>query len=187
MAEKKDELLNHNYDGIQEYDNSLPGWWVALFYLCTIWGGIYVIYYHFGPGMSQIELLTAQMRDAEAKAVAQPKSGEVTEASLLALVADPAQIKKGAEVFLQKCASCHGQQGQGIVGPNLTDDHWIHGGTLVDIRRVVVDGVLSKGMLAWRGIIPDEEINSAVAYIRSIRGTNPPNAKAAEGALAPAS
>ena len=190
MADK-DELLDHDYDGIQEYDNDLPRWWVNIFWLTALFAVVRVGYYHFGPGLLQYQRLAVEMSELEAtRAASAAKAGagvSVTEAGLLALTKDTAALKKGAEVFTAKCVACHLEHGQGLVGPNLTDDYWIHGGKLMDMHKVVTAGVLDKGMLAWKGVISDDEINSVVAYIWTLHGTNPPNPKAPQGDLAPRS
>lgn len=176
---KEDELLSHNYDGIQEYDNSLPRWWRWLFYITIVISGVYVTFFHFGPGKSQEQLLASEMQAvAKARLAA---SGEVTEEELLAAL-KPANIELGKGVFQTRCLACHGAQGQGLVGPNLTDDFWIHGGKLVEIRKTIREGVPAKGMIAWKDSMTEAEVRAVVMYIRSIRGTNPPGAKAAEGA-----
>ena len=78
---------------------------------------------------------------------------------------------------------CHGPQGQGLIGPNLTDTSWIHGGKLSEIKNTIENGVLDKGMLAWKGVLSPDEINNVVAYVHSLKGTNPPNPKAAQGVV----
>lgn len=183
MSEKKqDELLAHNYDGIQEYDNSLPGWWVGLFWVTVIFGVIYVGYYVFGPGLSQEQTLALELKQIEATKQAAPAQ-ERSEAMMLAMVSNASDVQAGKAVFDGKCVPCHGAQAQGIVGPNLTDDYWIHGGTLLEIRKTIVEGVPAKGMVSWRGLLTDKEIDSVVAYIRTLHGSNPPGAKAQEGQL----
>lgn len=183
---EKDELLDHNYDGIQEYDNDLPRWWVALFWGGIIFGVFYVGYFHFAGGKFTTELIAAEMKKIdEQKAVAQeaaPKE-ESSRESLLVLASDQQALSAGQEVFIAKCAACHLEKGQGLVGPNLTDDYWIHGGDITDIKTVIVNGVLDKGMIAWGPLLKPEEVNQVTAYVWSINGTNPPNPKAPQGDL----
>ena len=183
MAER-DELLKHNYDGIQEYDNDLPKWWVWLFWATAIFGVFHVAYYHFGPGEFTEEILARDMQELEQIRIqSQPpvQAPEDTEAALLALASNTEALAKGQSVYMTKCLACHGPQGGGLVGPNLTDDFWIHGGSLTQIQELIQKGVAEKGMLAWKGVIPDEEIQAVTIYIRSLRGTNPANPKAPEG------
>lgn len=189
-SREEDKILSHNYDGIQEYDNSLPLWWQYLFLISMVFALVYMVYYHFGPGLSQEEVLAGEMREAQEREVrlaAAKKAAEpADEASvLLALTTQPEVVAKGKEIFLGKCVPCHGQFGQGIVGPNLTDDYWLHGGKITDIKNTVTNGVLEKGMLAWKTMLNEGEINAVVSYVWSLHGTNPPSPKAPEGKLEP--
>ncbi len=186
MAQEQDKLLNSNYDDIQEYDNDLPKWWLWLFYITVIFAVVYVIYYHGGFTQQTHEYLASQMAEIEQhKQAAETKmaANEPGEPEMLAIAKDSSLLAKGKEIFIGKCAACHGQLGEGLVGPNLTDNNWIHGGKILDIKKVVREGVLEKGMVPWAGVISPEEINAAVAYVWSLHGTNPPNAKAPEGAV----
>ncbi len=183
MAEK-DQLLKHNYDGIKEYDNDLPRWWVHTFTITTIGGLIYAVWFHFLWGTTPQDVLAKEMAaigDMRAKNVAASSSPELTNEAFLAMVKDSSVVAKGQAVFMAKCVACHGAQGGGIVGPNLTDDHWIHGGKPLDIRKVIIEGVAAKGMIPWGTQLPPAEIDAVSAYVLSLRGTNPPGAKAAEG------
>jgi len=180
---KQDELLNSNYDGIQEYDNDLPRWWLYLFYITIAFGVVYVGYYMFGPGQSQEQIVIAQLaEDAKLAAAAAPSEGPSADA-LIALASNADALKKGHEVFVARCVACHGPDGQGLIGPNLTDKYWIHGGKITDLVKVVENGVLDKGMLAWKGVLQPAELQSVVAYVWSIRGTTPANPKAPQGDL----
>ena len=183
MADK-DELLEHDYDGIREYDNDLPLWWVNIFWITTIFGIGYAIYVHTGMAETDHDRLARQL--AELKAVTeqtqQQESSQVTEKSLLSLTQDAAVVKVGQEVYDAKCAVCHGAEGQGLIGPNLTDEYWIHGGgTLIGIRHIVLEGVVEKGMLAWKGQLKPKEIDAVTAYIWTLQGSKPPSPKAPEG------
>ena len=188
--EKKniDQIRKANYDGIQEYDNDLPRWWVWLFYLTGVYGVIYVIgFYGFDTMIPPVphELSEGVAANKTApktvapNVVAQPS---VDEAALLkAVLNSPEKIAKGKEVFLARCAACHKTDGGGLVGPNLTDDSWIHGGSLKEIKAVIENGVLEKGMLAWKSMLSQDDIRAVTAYVRTLKGSTPANAKAAEG------
>ncbi|RMG42327.1 MAG: cytochrome oxidase subunit III [Candidatus Dadabacteria bacterium] len=187
MAER-DELLEHNYDGIQEYDNDLPRWWLGIFVLTTIFAVGYIFYTHSGMFESQKERLARRLAEIEALKSAKQKSSSsaaITEQALLALTKDKNALEEGKTIFAQKCAACHGQHGEGLIGPNLTDDYWLHGGKITDLVKVVTNGVLEKGMLAWKGVLKEDQINNVVAYIWTLHGTNPTNAKAPQGKLVP--
>lgn len=182
---KEDELLSHNYDGIEEYDNDLPKWWVHLFIITAVFGVVYVLYYHLGPGLSQEEVLVLDLeqieKDKKLKAEKEASAPKEESVDLAMLVTDSSRIASGKEVFTGKCASCHGPDGGGTIGPNLTDNYWIHGGSLEQIKGVIEKGVLEKGMLAWKGILKDDEIINVISYIHSIKGTTPTNPKAPQG------
>lgn len=96
---------------------------------------------------------------------------------------DTASLDAGKQIFITNCASCHGQQGQGGIGPNMTDNYYIHGGGINDLISTIITGVPIKGMISWKGILNDQQINQVASYIMSLRGTNPPNPKAAQGEL----
>lgn len=179
-------IAGHEYDGIQEFDNPLPRWWVQMFYLTIAFAIGYYGYYEFGPGKGlseefEQEFAANQIARAQKTPSNPSGSGEGAQARLVALVKDPSQREKGKAVYTGKCASCHGPQGQGSIGPNLTDDHWIHGGSLADIAKSVSQGVPDKGMPPWKAMLSPEELDSVVVYVKSIKGTQPPNPKAPQG------
>ena len=185
----KDQLLESEYDGIQEFDNDLPGWWRALFYVTIVLGLIYAGYMHLVSGESLQQQFARQIAE-EKQLAAQIQAAQPVvaiadeEAALLKLAADTQALAGGKGVYAGKCSPCHGPDGQGVIGPNLTDDYWIHGGKITDIRTVVENGVPDKGMLAWKPLLTPEELKSVVVYIYSIHGTNPANPKPPQGNLA---
>ena len=175
-------LLNHNYDGIHELDHVLPRWWLWLFYVTIIFAAWYSGYYLSGNGPTPQQELKTAMKEFENL---KPKSAspEKDTAALLAAYKDPQKLKHGAEIFAAKCLACHGDKGQGIVGPNLTDDFWLHGdGRLEEISEVVINGVAEKGMPPWGSILTPEEIRDVSAFIHSLHGSNPASPKAPQGA-----
>lgn len=179
----KDLLLDHNYDGIQELDHMLPRWWVWLFYCTIVFSAWYVGYYMSGYGPTPEQELAIVMKEIEAKrpvATATGSGGEET--ALLAAYKDPEKLKLGLEVYKGKCLACHGDKGQGVVGPNLTDDYWIHGqGTLKDLAKMISEGVPAKGMPPWGPVLTPQELQNTAAYVHSLYGTNPAGAKAPQG------
>ncbi len=183
-----DQLIQgHSYDGIKEYDNPMPGWWVWLFWVCVAFSVVYYVGIEFMDFVDTYEDDLAQSQQAlEARRAAYAEANpsfEPTPEALADVVANASMVEQGAETYTAVCASCHGQQGEGIIGPNLTDPYWIHGGTNVDIFNVLTDGVVAKGMPAWEGNLTAEERAALVAYIRSIEGTDPPGAKEPQGEL----
>jgi len=184
MAEFEDKVL-HELDGIKEYDNPMPGWLMAIWWGSLIFSAAYLIFYalSFGEGTMEAEYRGATQQavsavDAyfEANPLVPPSPAE-----LLAGAANPAVLEVGRARFTRTCASCHGEQAQGLIGPNLTDDRWIHGGQVEQIFQSVVKGWPAKGMPPWGRAIPPEEIAALVSYIRSVQGASPPNPKAPEG------
>ena len=162
-------LMDHEYDGIQEYDNPLPRWWVWIFWGSVIWAAGYFVVYHVtksAPGVHaeyQAEL-------AAAGALA-PKTVAATPESLEKAMSDAATVESGKAVFALRCAACHADKGQGLVGPNLTDKHWVHGeGKLTDIHKLVAEGVAAKGMPAWEKQLTPTELVQVVAYVGTLRG-----------------
>jgi cytochrome c oxidase cbb3-type subunit 3 len=181
-SRERDRLLAHDYDGIEEYDNPLPGWWVWLFWATIAFSGVYVAVYHFGPGPSVIASYEEEVRLAgEREARGAAAGGALTEEALGALQKNGMAMARARETFVQRCAACHGDKGQGIIGPNLTDEYWLHGGTLTDIHRTISEGVPEKGMVPWKGQLGPAEIASMAAFLGTLRGTNPPGAKPPQG------
>jgi len=184
----QDHLLEHSYDGIQEFDNPMPRWWVYLFWATIIFSILYFFNVPgFGIGKGRIadydrDIAAAASADAKRKA-AQPAgaSGE----QLTAMTKDASVVALGKQVFGQNCAACHRADAGGQIGPNLADDYWLHGGTLEKIHKTVVDGVLEKGMPPWGKVLKPNQLDAVVAYIYTLRGTNPPNPKAPQGDLVP--
>jgi cytochrome c oxidase cbb3-type subunit III len=137
----------HAFDGIQEYDNNLPRWWLWLFYATIIWAVWYIPYYNGGPGKVGPERLKDDLTALSVERATLNAGGTLDEAGLRALAADPARIAAGKAVFAQKCVACHGPEGLGGAGPNLRDRHWIFGSTMTDIV-----GVLEKGGRSGKGM-----------------------------------
>jgi cytochrome c oxidase cbb3-type subunit 3 len=123
------------------------------------------------------ELADIRARFASA---AQAAQGANDEQSLLTFISNQDNIAAGAKLYTEKCLPCHGAKGEGLIGPNLTDNHWIHGGSALDIQRVIREGVPAKGMIAWKEMMPADQINQTVAFLWSIKDTNIPG-KAPEG------
>lgn len=173
-------LIEHNYDGIQEYDNPLPRWWVYLFYATIAFA---VLYYFNVPGIGVGKGRIANYEaDMAAWRAAHPQdAGGASPEQLAALAADPAAIESGKAVYTTNCASCHRADAGGMIGPNLTDEFWIHGGTLPEIQKTIIDGVLAKGMPNWGKLLKPDQVNAVTVYVASLKGTNPPNPKAPEG------
>lgn len=186
IEKEKDVLLDHNYDGIQELNNKLPPWWLWLFYICIIFSVIYIYRYHFsGSDWSSDKEWTEEMASAEAKLAAyRAETGDVVDENNVTLLTDEASLKNGETIFNEpgKCATCHKTDGGGLIGPNMTDEYWIHGGDIKDLYKVIKNGVVEKGMISWASQLSPKQMQEVASYILvKLAGTNPPGAKAPEG------
>jgi len=184
MAEYEDKVL-HELDGIREYDNPLPGWLMAIWWGAILFSALYLAFYALSFGERSMESEYRAETDAALAAVqahfdANPLVPP-TAANLLAGAKDPAVLDLGAVRFGKSCAPCHGAQAQGLIGPNLTDDRWIHGGGVEQVFQSIAKGWPAKGMPPWGRAVPPEELSALVSYVRSLQGSNPPNARPAEG------
>jgi cytochrome c oxidase cbb3-type subunit III len=179
-------IPNHEADGIRELDNLLPRWWVWLFYLTILFSVAYMGYYHvFKRGDLQAAEYTREARRGEEIKNAALVKFESSMGSLNP-DSDKAVLAKGEQIHLQMCAPCHRPDGGGLVGPNLTDDYWIHGSNYTDTIKTIVNGVPEKGMLTWRGVLKPNEIQAVASYLYTLRGTHPPNPKIREDQAGPA-
>ena len=177
------EMDGHSYDGITECDNPMPNWWVWTFFLTIVFGIGYFVHYGVGMGPTLNQELAEAMIEIE-KLKSHTPAGDETEESLTQAMAQNDSLTTGAAVYAGRCAVCHGQNLQGVIGPNLTDSYWIHGiGSRVDTVKMVRQGVPDKGMPPWEGVLKKEEVYAVTAYILSKRGSNPMNAKAPQGNL----
>lgn len=173
----------HEYDGIIEHDNPLPMWWLWTFFLTIIFSFIYFIHYELAGGQTQAEELAAAMAEIEqAQSKAHTSSPMETEDSLKAAFGKDGMLALGESQYTSKCASCHGAQLQGLIGPNLADKFWLHGkGSRMDIVKVIRDGVAEKGMPPWGPVMKKDEIYAVSAFILAKRGTQAPDAKEPQG------
>jgi cytochrome c oxidase cbb3-type subunit 3 len=177
------EDIVHEYDGILEADNRLPRWWLG-----TLWGAVlfatgYWIYYH-SSGAGQLpsqEYADLKKRELAAEAERIKAAGEVTDEMLITLSKDSGTVEQGKAVFDQTCVTCHAAGGMGNIGPNLTDEYWLHGGKPKQIYTTVHDGFLAKQMPAWGKQLGEEKTRSVVAYVLTIRDTHAPGGKAPQG------
>lgn len=177
--------LSHDYDGISELDNKLPPWWIAAFALTILFSGIYLYRYHVSHSAPlQIEELEISMKQAEAETAAYlaKSANNVDENSVTML--DAGAIASGKELFTQNCIACHGTAGEGnTVGPNLTDNYWIHGGDIKDVFKSIKYGWVEKGMRSWKEDFTPIQMAQLASFVKSLKGSNPPNAKEPQGEL----
>lgn len=181
--EKESEvMMDHDYDGIKELDNRIPPWFSWLFYVTIIFSVWYMIHYHvLGTGKLQAEEYEAEVQLAELKRAELIRSGAFINEETVTLLTEAADLQTGKAIYDANCVACHGQYGEGLVGPNLTDDYWIQGGGIKNVFKVTKYGVPAKGMIAWQSQLSPNQMQEVSSYIISLYGTNPPNPKAPEG------
>lgn len=185
VEEEESIMLEHDYDGIRELDNNLPPWWKYGFYLTIVVSVIYLFNFHvLGTGDLQLKEYEDELAQAklEVEAFMKTSANNVDE-STVKLLTDASDIAAGKTVFIANCAACHGQLGEGTVGPNFADDYWIHGGSVQDIFKSIKYGWIEKGMKSWKEDLSPMQIAQVSSFIKSLRGTNPPNGKAPQGDL----
>lgn len=177
--------LGHEYDGIRELDNSLPPWWLWLFYGTIIWAAVYLWYYHVsdrGPSQEQEYIAAMEMGEAEKAKFLASQADAIDEKTVTLLTAE-ADLAEGKEIYTANCLVCHGAGGEGGVGPNFTDKYWIHGGSINNLFSTIKYGVPEKGMISWKAQLRPGAMQKVASYILSMQGTNPPNQKAPQGDL----
>lgn len=179
-----DVLTDHSYDGIQEYDNPMPSWWKLLFYVSIVWAVIYVAGIAVGAvNTYEDDLKTgqAELADIRAQYARENAGPKVSDELILTASKDAGVVKKGAEVFGANCAACHGDKGQGLIGPNLADKFWLHGGKPTSVYKSIADGITTKGMPAWLAVLGEDDTMAVMAFVTSIQGTEPAGGKAPQG------
>lgn len=185
IEEEDSILLDHDYDGIRELDNNLPPWWKYGFYLTIVVAVVYLFNFHvLGTGDLQIKEYEKEMAQAKIDVDEFMKtSASNVDENTVKILTEASDIAAGKDVFLASCSACHGRAGEGTVGPNLTDDYWIHGGTIQDLFKTIKYGWVEKGMKSWKEDLSPMQIAQVASFIKSLKGTNPPNPKAAQGDL----
>lgn len=178
-------MLDHDYDGIKELDNNLPPWWKYGFYLTIIVAIIYIVNYHItrtSPLQAEEYRLSVKKAEAEIAEYMKNSANNVDENSVK-LLTDAADIQAGKDLFLSTCSACHGRAGEGGVGPNLTDDYWLHSGSVKEIFKTIKFGYPDKGMKSWKDDYSPMQIAQLTSFIKTLRGTNPANPKEKQGEL----
>lgn len=182
----RDELTSHNYDGIQEYDNPTPGWWNLVFFGCVVFSVFYVLLVHFTPE-SVWKTRIARYEYVKAKALEQQFAElnkiPMGEEKILKIMSQPAWLEQGKGIFKGTCAVCHGQDGEGLVGPNLTDEVYKPANvkTLMDIPRIITEGAANGAMPSQKNTLNENEIALVSAYVASLRGKNLQGPRGPEG------
>lgn len=183
VTKEQDILLDHDYDGIQELDNNLPPWWKWGFYITIIAAVIYMLAYHVtGTGKLQAEEFADELAVAAKQKEERMKNSaeNITEENVTALV-DAAEIAKGKDIYEKNCSACHMADGGGMVGPNLTDNYWLHGGGVKNIFKTITYGVPAKGMISWQAQLSPKQIQEVTSFIMTLHGTKPAAPKEPQG------
>ena len=183
----KDRYLGgHEYDGIRELDNRMPRWWLYLFYITIIFAVVYMLGYHvtkWWPLQEDEYKNEMLVLDSLKKANPEP----VIDLEAMVPMTAAADLAAGQETFKKICSVCHGQKGEGLVGPNFTDPYWIHGDSInntisiKNLYQVVINGVIEKGMIPYKDQLNPVQIQQVLSYILTMQGTSPPNQKAPQG------
>ncbi len=185
-VERESEIImGHSYDGIRELDNRLPPWWVNMFALTIIWAVGYMFYYHWSSNewSSDMEYTTEMERAKKEVAMAVAGRAASVDESNVTVLTDSGALSEGELTFKNVCAACHGQKGEGTVGPNFTDEYWVHGGGIKDLFKIIKYGVPEKGMISWQAQLKPADMQKVASYILTLKGTNPPNQKAPQGVI----
>lgn len=187
VEEEEDILLDHNYDGIKELDNHLPPWWKWLFYISIVWSLVYLLVYH----VFDLLPLSAEEYDrsiAKAEAALEAQKASTPTAAIdennVTVTTDESDLTQGETIFKRQCAVCHQPDGGGNVGPNLTDNYWLHGGSIKNIFHTIKYGVPEKGMISWESQLGPTEMRDVASYIKvKLVGSQPANPKEPQGEL----
>jgi cytochrome c oxidase cbb3-type subunit III len=185
VTQEADIDLGHDYDGIRELDNKMPPWWLGMFYLSIIFSVIYLFAFHLtdiGPSSKEEYETEMEVAKAEVNAYLATQSDNVDENNLTAMT-DQQELALGKSIFDASCVACHGKLGEGGIGPNMTDEYWIHGGSISDIYKTIKNGVPEKGMISWADQLRASDMHRVSSYILTLKGTNPPNGKDPQGTL----
>lgn len=186
FEKEADLMLDHNYDGIRELDNHLPPWWKWLFYSTIGFAVVYLLVFHVFDSLplqtQEYETEVAYANEQAQKLKASNPVAAIDENNVEATT-DAQALADGKQIFLNTCASCHRKDGGGDIGPNLTDEYWLHGGSIKDIFKVVRHGVQGTNMIAWEGVISPDKMKNVASYVLTLQGTNPANPKKPQGEL----
>lgn len=183
LEEEKDLEMEHQYDGIIELDNPTPPWFMYLFYLTIIFAVIYGVTYHVlqDGNIQETEYKVEVAMAEKAKEAYMKKFANSVNENNVTQLKDHKDLSEGAEIYKTNCVACHGEKGQGGVGPNLTDHFWLHGGKINALFHTITNGVPEKGMIAWNKTLNPIQIQKVSSFILSLKDTNPTGAKEPQG------
>lgn len=183
ITEEHEIILDHNYDGIKELDNSLPPWWLYSFYISIIFAVVYLLRFHVFNGENQFQELETEYAEAKIAIEEYKKTAkDLVDINTVELLTDISDLKAGQAIFETNCVACHKADGGGGIGPNLTDNNWILGGGIKNVFRTVSEGGRDgKGMIAWKVLLKPAEMAQVASYVLQFQGTTPAEPKAPEG------
>lgn len=184
VEREQEIMLDHDYDGIRELDSKIPPWFAWLFILTILFGLYYMLSYHvLATGKLSHEEYEQEMKAAAEKKEALIKSGALVNEETVTQLTDVADLQFGKQIFEANCVACHAADGGGIVGPNLTDKYWIHGGGIKNVFKTIKYGVPDKGMISWQSQLNVKQIQEVASYVLTLQGTKPANPKAPQGEI----
>lgn len=184
IEEEGKVMTDHEYDGIRELDNDLPPWWKYGFYVTIVWAVAYLFYYHVSGGPLSTDEYNSEVAAAKIEVEEYMKKNALNVDENSVKMGDASMIAEGAKLFGENCVACHGAKAEGnTIGPNLTDDYWIHGGSIQDVFKTIKYGWPAKGMRSWQESFSPVQIQQLASYVKSVHGSNPENAKEPQGEL----
>lgn len=161
------KLMDHEYDGIQEFDQKLPNWWLFTLYGAIVFSIIFWIVRHQWQGddydYTKLEAQLAQVEEANLEATL----AILNDDTLYGFAENPDWVAAGEKTYMQNCAACHKPDLTGLVGPSLIDEEWLHGSNPTDIFNTITDGVPDKGMQAWASQLGPKKIAEVVSFVLS--------------------
>ncbi|WP_242204303.1 cbb3-type cytochrome c oxidase N-terminal domain-containing protein [Aestuariivivens insulae] len=185
LEEEHEIILDHNYDGIKELDNSLPPWWLYGFYISIIFAAVYLLRYHVFDGPGQLDELETELADARTAIEEYKKTAkDLVDVNTVEQLTEASDLSAGKAIYETNCVACHMIDGGGGIGPNLTDKYWILGGDIKSVFKTISEGGRSgKGMVAWKQQLKPLEIAQVASYVLTFQGTTPANPKDPQGDL----
>lgn len=183
LSMEKDLVMEHTYDGIAELDNPTPPWFMYLFYSSIVIAVVYFFTFHVvGDGKVMVTEYAEEIAIAEkANELYMKKFANAVNENNVIVLTDAKSVEDGGKIYAKNCVACHGDKGQGGVGPNLTDEYWLHGGATKNIFHTLTEGVPEKGMISWKKSLNPIQIQHLVSFLSRFQGTNPENGKAPQG------
>jgi cytochrome c oxidase cbb3-type subunit 3 len=185
VERKRDELLDHDVDGIREFDNDLPRWWLYGFYLTILLSALYLVNFHVLPEPLVGAATIAEEHDADVRRAKeeQARRGRRSESPIVAALTDAASLDEGRTIFESAsnvCSSCHRPDLGGLIGPNLTDEAWIYGCGIAEVMAAIRNGAPVRGMLPYGtgSTLTDTQLLQVSSYVLSKRGSSPASPKA---------